>query len=253
MARWPAAIWQPGAPQGGALRPIAVTMHHQAGSGNPLGTYQRNNVSAHFWLPKSGQPVQHVDTAVRAYHGVNHNGFGLGVETEGCGAPPHAEALTAHQLECFADLMRWANATHGIPLRLSERIDEPGLNYHRCQGGPATACPCDVRLNMRPAILGAAGGPGAPSVPPPVQSAPPASGGAAPPYPGRPLVATMRGGGSATWQAQMAARGWGLAVDDVYGPDSSSVATRFQREKGLIVDGVVGPETWRATWEAPVT
>ena len=121
-------------------------------------------MSAHFWLPKSGQPYQHVDTNVRAYHGVNHNGYSIGVETEGCGAAPHAEPLTEHQLNTFARLMVWARATHGIPLQLSESITQPGLNYHRCAGGPATGCPCDVRKNARAEILRRAGaGPAAPT------------------------------------------------------------------------------------------
>ncbi|MFJ5882681.1 peptidoglycan-binding protein [Kitasatospora cineracea] len=55
------------------------------------------------------------------------------------------------------------------------------------------------------------------------------------------------------WQAQMAARGWSIAVDGYYGPASASVALRFQREKGLMPDGVVGPITWRAAWTAPRT
>ena len=56
-----------------------------------------------------------------------------------------------------------------------------------------------------------------------------------------------------TWQAQMAARGWGIAVDGMFGPSSSSIAAQFQSEKGLSADGLVGPQTWAATWTAPVT
>jgi N-acetylmuramoyl-L-alanine amidase len=166
MARWPAARWEPGAPCSGTLRPVAVTLHHQAGSGNPLPVYKSRNVSAHFWIPRTGQPVQHVDTSVRAWHGVAHNDYGIGVETEGCGAPPHADPLTEHQLNMFADLMRWANQAHGIPLRLSESVTEPGLNYHRCKGGPATGCPCDVRVNARVEILRRAGGGASTPAPP---------------------------------------------------------------------------------------
>jgi peptidoglycan hydrolase-like protein with peptidoglycan-binding domain len=51
----------------------------------------------------------------------------------------------------------------------------------------------------------------------------------------------------------MAWRGWRLAVDGVFGPRSARVARRFQREKGLIVDGLVGPQTWAAAWRLPVT
>lgn len=56
-----------------------------------------------------------------------------------------------------------------------------------------------------------------------------------------------------TWQAQMKWRGWRLAVDGLYGPRSKEVCKAFQKEKGLMVDGIVGPQTWKATWEAPVT
>jgi hypothetical protein len=163
MARWPGATWQPVSQWSGTLRPIAVCLHHQAGSGNPAPVYASRNVSAHFWLPRQGTPVQHVDTGHRAWHGMAHNDYSIGVETEGCGAPPHAEPLTEHQLTSFGALMAWANKTHGIPLVLSEAVTQPGLNYHRCRGGPATGCPCDVRLNMRAEILRrAAGGASAP-------------------------------------------------------------------------------------------
>jgi N-acetylmuramoyl-L-alanine amidase len=160
MARWPAARWNPVTTCGpGSIKPIAVCLHHQVGTGDPAGVYQARNVSAHFWLPRAGQPVQHVDTNVSSWHGgtAAHNTNAIGVETEGCGSAPHADPLTEHQLTTFGQLMAWANATHGIPLVLSESASSPGLNYHRCPGGFATACPCDVRLNARPEILRRAG------------------------------------------------------------------------------------------------
>jgi len=55
------------------------------------------------------------------------------------------------------------------------------------------------------------------------------------------------------WQQQMKQRGWGLEVDGVYGPGSEQVCRSFQSEKGLTVDGQVGPQTWRAAWTATVT
>ncbi|MEU5878171.1 peptidoglycan-binding protein [Spirillospora sp. NPDC047279] len=55
------------------------------------------------------------------------------------------------------------------------------------------------------------------------------------------------------WQEQMKKRGWKIVVDGLYGADSKSVCKRFQREKGLSEDGVVGPSTWRLSWEAPIT
>jgi peptidoglycan hydrolase-like protein with peptidoglycan-binding domain len=56
-----------------------------------------------------------------------------------------------------------------------------------------------------------------------------------------------------TWQQQMANRGWNIGVDGVYGPQSSGVARQFQAEKGLSVDGLVGPQTWSTSWTASVT
>jgi Putative peptidoglycan binding domain/N-acetylmuramoyl-L-alanine amidase len=56
-----------------------------------------------------------------------------------------------------------------------------------------------------------------------------------------------------TWQSQMRARGWSIGVDQIYGPQSEQVCRSFQSEKGLAVDGLVGPQTWSATWTAPVT
>lgn len=206
MARWPGAIWQPVAQHSGTLRPIAVCLHHQAGSGNPAPVYASRNVSAHFWIPRAGQPVQHVDTGHRAWHGMAHNDYSIGVETEGCGAPPHADPLTEHQLEQFAALMRWANATHGIPLVLSEAVTTPGLNYHRCQGGPATGCPCDVRKNARSEILWRARG--APSTP---TDRPPA------PLPieedANMMMRDDQGGGRAVWVANR--------LGQVYGYDGA--------------------------------
>jgi peptidoglycan hydrolase-like protein with peptidoglycan-binding domain len=42
-------------------------------------------------------------------------------------------------------------------------------------------------------------------------------------------------------------------VDDQFGPESARVCRSFQQEKGLGVDGVVGPETWAAAWTTPIT
>ena len=76
-----------------------------------------------------------------------------------------------------------------------------------------------------------------------------------PSWPGRHLrqPPIMRGEDVRTWQDQMRQRGWRLAVDGAYGPASATVCLRFQAEKHLQVDGVVGPVTWSAAWTMPVT
>jgi len=56
-----------------------------------------------------------------------------------------------------------------------------------------------------------------------------------------------------TWQQQMRARGWSLTVDGMYGDQSYGICRQFQAEKGLTADGLTGPQTWAATWTAPVT
>jgi peptidoglycan hydrolase-like protein with peptidoglycan-binding domain len=51
----------------------------------------------------------------------------------------------------------------------------------------------------------------------------------------------------------MAHRGWVITVDGDYGSQSQSVCRKFQQEKGLSADGLVGPKTWQASWAEPVT
>lgn len=77
-----------------------------------------------------------------------------------------------------------------------------------------------------------------------------------PRFPGRTLQLTsprMSGQDIRTWQARMSVRGWVIAVDGIYGPQSAGVCRRFQMEKHLQVDGLVGPLTWNASWQAPIT
>ncbi len=55
------------------------------------------------------------------------------------------------------------------------------------------------------------------------------------------------------WQQQMAGRGWAITADGLYGDQTAGVARKFQGEKGLRVDGLIGPDTWAAAWTAPIT
>jgi lysozyme len=51
------------------------------------------------------------------------------------------------------------------------------------------------------------------------------------------------------WQRRMRRRGFELLVDGLYGPESEKVCLEFQRQRGLAVDGIVGPKTWEATFQ----
>lgn len=87
----------------------------------------------------------------------------------------------------------------------------------------------------------------------------PHPGTSAPAWPGRyfqytPGRSMVNGSDVRQWQQQMKNRGWQVGVDGWYGAQSASICRQFQTEKRLSpVDGIVGPNTWRATWEASIT
>lgn len=56
------------------------------------------------------------------------------------------------------------------------------------------------------------------------------------------------------WQRQMIRRGWRFpkyGPDGAFGQETERVVRAFQKEKGLKVDGKIGPRTWAAAWLAP--
>lgn len=107
---------------------------------------------------------------------------------------------------------------------------------------------------------GTAGGGGGGTTPPPAGKAPPFPypsshylGQASPPPECHSGYYAADAPNVADWQQRMADRGWSIGVDGQYGPESEEVARAFQADKGLGVDGLVGPSTWAAAWNAPVT
>lgn len=56
-----------------------------------------------------------------------------------------------------------------------------------------------------------------------------------------------------SWQARMRQRGWLIKVDGFYGESSAVVCRKFQADKRLGVDGLLGPATFAAAWTLPVT
>lgn len=76
---------------------------------------------------------------------------------------------------------------------------------------------------------------------------------AAPAYPGRQSRRGTVGPRVRTIQRRLRERGWRISVDGSYGPRTESVVRTFQGNKNLRVDGIVGPQTWAALWNLPVT
>lgn len=170
-------------------------------------------------------------------HCLDHNTSGIGVVVLiGSNEHPSPAALaTVREL--------WQDTSHA-----AGRILTP-LGH---RDGFQTSCPGDELyrwVHHDLAASHAAPGP----VAPPVAAAHHPAPAAAPPYPGHPLATGTRGEAVRIWQQRMVHRGWRLAIDGIYGPASAAVARAFQAEKHLVVDGIVGPRTWAATWSAPVT
>jgi N-acetyl-anhydromuramyl-L-alanine amidase AmpD len=85
----------------------------------------------------------------------------------------------------------------------------------------------------------------------PPTSSPPASGSRPPlhvDYLGRNHYSTH--GDVRVWQQKMQSWGWftQAQVDGIFGPNTESVAKRFQAQQGLSQDGLVGQRTWDKTW-----
>lgn len=74
----------------------------------------------------------------------------------------------------------------------------------------------------------------------------------APAFPGV-VKAGSRGDAVRQVQQRLRDRGWRLTVNGVFDATTDLVVRKFQKEKRLVADGVVGPKTWTALWRSPVT
>lgn len=158
MPQFTCATWRPiGTNIGGQMgRHRGVLMHQQVGYGSLFGYFNNPaaQVSAHFWISRSGVVEQYVDSSRVAWHARQLNGEWCGVECEGMPTDP----LTDAQVGRFGEILAEGHRRHGWPLQLANSASGTGLGYHRMPGGVNTACPSDLRLSRRPEIVAAAGG-----------------------------------------------------------------------------------------------
>jgi N-acetyl-anhydromuramyl-L-alanine amidase AmpD len=199
---------------------------------------------------------EYVKPDKKAWTSANYNSASMNIELCGFAAWSRDEWVNRHDT-MLTNTARWIQeeaGRYGIPLVRLSAGDAQGSGRGICGHGdlgsgggghtdPGPGFPWDVLMKKVGGTIAEAPG-GAPSSP---------SSGSAPPFPGRLLSNYCEGEDVRQWQGQMSHRGWGLAVDGMYGGESERTCRSFQSEKGLAVDGVVGPETWAATWNAPIT
>lgn len=144
-----------------------------------------------------------------------------------------ARTLTDAQL---GDGMSRGVVTHAQVSRVFKRSDhtDPGIGF-----------PMGVFLQRVQQILTPI-----PKPPAPVPTKPASV--KVPPFPG-----TVQRGSHGTAvrlvQDRLHDRGWRITVDGDFGPATEKVVKAFQRDKRLWVDGICGPNTWRALWTTKIT
>ena len=267
---------------GSSVRLIVLHTAEGATTYQSLGSFFANpssGVSSHVGIDDTAGTVgEYVRRDYKAWTAANANPYS--VQAELCAfakwSPSEWDRHPA-MLRNTADWIAEEAKHYGLPLDALTAGEAQGGGRGVCQhadlgaaGGGHWDCgggfPMSDVLAMARGGSSSSGGGGGSTAPAP---SPPSSSGKAPafPYPpdhylGRPDGSNKwhdghGGGGDSThvraWQQQMAARGWTIDTDGIYGPASEQTAEAFQREKGLTADGLVGPSTWEATWAAPIT
>jgi len=266
----------------GGVDPTKLTFHTTEGSttGESLANWLGNpaaQVSYHAAVDmEAGIVHRFVDSDSKAWSQANYNPQGLSVafctpEGAANGWSRDTWLSKGVMLDNAAAIGRTFADWYHIPLVELSSSSAQGSGIGCCQHanlGPGGGNHSDCGLGRFPMdeLIRRMGGQAGT---PPAQQPPSSSGGKAPafPYPadhylgqpdsdphchsgyyGGPDQTNVR-----TWQTQMAARGWTISADGMFGPASSNVARSFQAEKGLTADGLVGPQTWAASWTEPVT
>jgi len=268
---------------GSKVRLIVLHTSEGATTYQSLGNFFANpasGVSSHVGIDNSSNGVigEYVGRSNKAWTSCNANP--VAVQAEMCTPSGAAMGWSAAQWQAqgvmLSNTAAWIaeeSAAFGIPI--------VRLSPSQAQGGSAGVCQhsdlggwgcghsdCGPNFPMDQVLSMASGKPPTPTPPTPTPTPPPS--GKAPPFPypsdhylGQPSSDPKCHSGYyggvdntnvRTWQQQMKTRGWNIgSIDGMFGPTCTNVARQFQQEKGLSVDGLVGPQTWSTSWTAPVT
>jgi hypothetical protein len=262
-------IWMPSpnySSRGGAgVRLIVLHTAEGATTIESLGNFFASSsagVSSHVGVDdKLGKVGEYVTRGNKAWTAANANP--VAVQAELCGFASWSDSTWrnshANMLNNAARWIAEESGKFGIPITKLSASQAQGSGRGVCQhrdlgawGGNHSDCgngfPMDYVLSMAVDMFGGGDGGGG-STPPPT------TGEKAPPL----HVDYFSQNHNKVcpdvqvWQAQMSGRGWTISVDGDFGPQSDNVCRQFQAEKGLSVDGMVGSQTWAASWNAPIT
>lgn len=284
MALKRVAIPSPNYSSRGGSMVTTIVLHTAEGATTytSLGNYFANpasQVSSHVGIDDTANTVgEYVQRSGKAWTAANANPWCI--QAELCAfAEWDAATWNAHpqMLQNTALWIAEEAAAFGIPLSAlnasqAQNPSTKGVCQHNDLGSMGGGhWDCGPNFPIQHVLDLAKGGTPSPTPTPPKPAPSPPPAGKAPPFPypssdylGQPSSdphchSGYYGGvdntNVKTWQTQMLARGWsGIGTaDGMFGPNSSNVARQFQQEKGLSVDGLVGPQTWAASWTAPVT
>lgn len=238
----------------GAMDPIRyVILHIQEGTQEGSIAWCKDpdsQVSAHFFVAKTGAIAQLVDTGDTAWAEAAGNPYSISVECEG----NSGDSLTNEQVQACGKILGKAHEIYEVPLVITDDPGEDGagLGWHGMGGAPwgdHPDCPGEAVLNQRPNVIAAAiayvGSKMTPA------------------YPG--FIVALRnpyatGSVVRTIQIQLEALHYNIGtagVDGVYGPATAAAVGQLQLDHHLagsirtngFPDEMVGPETWAALWQ----
>lgn len=175
MALWDAATFRPITANfnRGRISPtldgliIHITDGHSPAKGKPRvppdlqglwSTFDNpaHEASAHFGVNKKGEVWQFIDTSNRAWSVDGDTIDGKWASIENIAVP--GDELTAEQMDVCANLLKWLNQQHSVPLTLARTKGSRGLGYHALFGKGHPDCPGKLVIDQLGEIVALAKG-----------------------------------------------------------------------------------------------